>query len=90
MQCPAAESRFPGFRFEVIESRNDIRLTAEPSRRNHFGGDCAYRDTSGGEGRYHFRLTWAMSGGGNVALPPAVTTISSARWGRRGLVGTIR
>ncbi len=54
-----------GFRFEVIDSRNEIRLTAEPSRRNQFGVIVHIRDTSGGEGRYHFRLSWAMGGGGN-------------------------
>jgi len=58
-----------GFRFEVIDSRNEIRLTAEPSRRNQFGAIVHIRDTSGGEGRYHFRLSWSMSGGGNDRPP---------------------
>jgi hypothetical protein len=54
-----------GFHFQVIESRNEIRLTAEPSRRNQFAAIVHIRDTSGGEGRYHFRLSWALSSGGS-------------------------
>src|SRR5262249_45293285 len=48
--------------FEVREKRNDIRLVAEPSRRNNFTAIVMIRDSSGGQGRYHFRLTWEMSG----------------------------
>ncbi len=58
-----------GFNFQAIDSRNEIRLVAEPSRRNKFGAIVHIRDTSGGEGRYHFRLSWAMSGGGNDRPP---------------------
>src|SRR5262245_21166567 len=48
--------------FEVREKRNDIRLVAEPSRRNNFTAIVMIRDSSGGQGRYHFRFTWEMSG----------------------------
>jgi hypothetical protein len=50
------------FRFEVVERRGDIRLVGEPSRRNGFAAIVHIRDSSGGQGRYHFRLTWAMTG----------------------------
>jgi hypothetical protein len=50
------------FHFEVRDSRNDIRLLAEPSPRNSFSAIVRIRDSSGGFGRYHFRLTWAMTG----------------------------
>src|SRR5437763_17006662 len=50
-----------GVRFEVMDSRGDIRLLAEPSRRNDFAAIVAIRDGSGGFGRYHFRLSWAMT-----------------------------
>ncbi len=65
-ECNAAlPSRdIAGFNFQVIDNRNEIRLVAEPSRRNKFGAIVHIRDTAGGEGRYHFRLSWAMSGGG--------------------------
>jgi hypothetical protein len=53
-----------GFNFEVKESRNEIRLLAEPSRRNNFAAIVRIRDTSGGQGRYHFRLSWQLTGGG--------------------------
>ena len=53
------------FGFEVRESRNEIRLLAEPDRRNNHTAIVRIRDSSGGFGRYHFRLTWAMTGPGD-------------------------
>jgi hypothetical protein len=50
------------FRFEVIDRRDDIRLLSEPSGRN--GAVVAIRDSQGGEGRYHFRFKWALTGSG--------------------------
>src|SRR5271169_4741830 len=34
--APLPDRDFPGFNFEVIDRRNEIRLLAEPSRRNDF------------------------------------------------------
>src|SRR6185436_1289947 len=48
--------------FEVRDKRNEIQLLAEPSRRNNFTAIVRIRDSSGGQGRYHFRLSWQMSG----------------------------
>src|SRR5437867_8826578 len=48
--------------FEVRDSRNEIRLLAEPSRRNDFAAIVRIRDSSGGQGRYHFRLSWQQTG----------------------------
>jgi len=48
------------FNFEVKEKRGDIRLAQEPSRRNGFAAVVLIRDSSGGQGRYHFRLSWDM------------------------------
>ena len=53
-------TRLPNFNFEVKEQRGDIRLVQEPSRRNGFGAVVRIRDSSGGQGRYHFRLSWDM------------------------------
>lgn len=53
-----------GFNFEVLDRRNDIVLLAEPSRRNGFRAVVRIRDSEGGEGRYHFRLSWRIIGGG--------------------------
>ena len=50
------------FNFQVIDSRNDIRLLAPPSRRNDFAAIVAIRDSASGFGRYHFRLSWAITG----------------------------
>lgn len=53
-----------GFGFEVKDGRGNVRLLAEPSRRTDFAAVVGIRDGQGGEGRYHFRLSWALTGGG--------------------------
>jgi hypothetical protein len=62
--APLPDRNIEGFNFQVIDSRNEIRLVAEPSRRNDFTAIVHIRDSAGGEGRYHFRLSWMMTGGG--------------------------
>jgi hypothetical protein len=57
------------FRFEVIDSRNEIRLIDEPSRRNDYTALVAIRDSSGGFGRYHFRLSWAITAASEAPRP---------------------
>lgn len=52
-----------GFQFEVKDSRNQIRLVEGPSRRNGYSAVVRIHDTSGGFGRYHFRLTWSQTPG---------------------------
>lgn len=58
-----------GFNFEVKDSRNEIQLVEGPTRRNNGRVVVRIRDSSGGFGRYHFRLSWAMDG---VGGPPPV------------------
>jgi hypothetical protein len=53
-----------GFNFEVLDRRGDIKLLTEPDRRSGFGAVVRIRDSQGGEGRYHFRLSWQMDSGG--------------------------
>lgn len=53
-----------GFQFEVKESRGDIRLISEPSRRTNGAAVVLIRDSASGQGRYHFRISWAMGAGG--------------------------
>jgi hypothetical protein len=60
--APLPNRDIQGFNFEVKDSRGDIRLLAEPNRRNDFAAIVAIRDSPGGFGRYHFRLSWAMTG----------------------------
>ena len=67
--APLPERDLQGFNFEVQDSRNEIRLLAEPSRRNNFAAIVHIRDSSGGFGRYHFRLSWQMTGGGEIDRP---------------------
>jgi hypothetical protein len=61
-ECNAPLPDYPPahFNFEVKEQRGDIRLVEEPSRRNGFAAVVRIRDSSGGQGRYHFRLSWDM------------------------------
>ena len=49
------------FKFEVKDSRGEIRLIAEPSRRTDFQAVVRIRDNDSGEGRYHFRLSWRIT-----------------------------
>src|ERR1035438_5606629 len=51
-----------GFRFENIESRGEVRLIGDPSRRTGFAATVHIRDGQGGEGGYHFRISWTMTG----------------------------
>jgi hypothetical protein len=60
--APLPDRDVPGFNYQVIDSRNEIRMLAEPSRRNDFTTIVRIRDGGGGEGRYHFRLSWQMTG----------------------------
>src|SRR5438309_8235540 len=52
------------FNYEVKDSRGEIVLLDQPSRRNGNRAVVRIRDSKGGEGRYHFRLTWDDTGGG--------------------------
>ncbi len=61
--APLPDRNIEGFNFEVMDSRNEIRLVAEPSRRNDFTAIVHIHDTASGEGRYHFRLSWVIGGG---------------------------
>jgi hypothetical protein len=56
--------------FEVRDSRGDIRLLAEPSRRNDFAAIVRIRDGASGFGRYHFRLSWNQTGTDYRPNPP--------------------
>jgi len=56
-----------GFNFQAIDGGNEIRLVAEPSPRNDFTAVVHIRN-SGGAGRYHFRLSWVIGGGGGPTV----------------------
>ncbi len=62
---PLPDRNLRGFGFEVKDQRGDIRLEEEPGFRNDFRAVVRIRDSAGGLGRYHFRLTWdAVDSGG--------------------------
>ena len=50
--------------YEVKDSRGEIALLDQPSRRNGDRAVVRIRDSKGGEGRYHFRITWDITGSG--------------------------
>jgi hypothetical protein len=60
--APLPERGVVGFSFEVRESRGDIVLLSEPTPRTNFAAVVRIRDSKGGEGRYHFRISWQMTG----------------------------
>lgn len=72
---PLPDRPVSDFNFEVRDSRGDIRLVSEPSRRSNWAAVVLIRDSKGGLGRYHFRLTWDMrdpgptAGGGGFGRP---------------------
>ncbi len=74
-ECNASlpEKEPAGFHFQDVEHRGEMRLTAEPARRNDFAAMVAIRDSAGGYGRYHFRLSWTIpvaSSRGSGGPPP--------------------
>ena len=58
--APLPRREMAGFRFEVMDRRNEMRLVAPPEHRNDFSAVVFIRDTDSGYGRYHFRLSWDM------------------------------
>jgi hypothetical protein len=56
--APLPRRELAGFNFEVKDSRNEIRLVAPPDRRNDYTAVVFIRDSDGGFGRYHFRISW--------------------------------
>jgi hypothetical protein len=65
---PLPDRDMRDFNFQVIDSRNEISMVEPPSRRNDFAVIVRIRDSAGGFGRYHFRLSWAI--GATSELPP--------------------
>lgn len=64
---PLPTDRVEGFRFEGIDGRGEVRLLADPTRRNGYQAVVRIRDSASGEDTYHFRLSWMMTGGGDVS-----------------------
>lgn len=75
-----------GFNFEVKDSRGDIRLIGEPSRRTGGTAIVRIRDSAGGEGRYHFRISWALAGAVVPQAPPVRREPDFGRDRRPGFV----
>jgi hypothetical protein len=59
--APLPDRDLRDFSFQVIDRRNEIALTDPPSPRNDFTAIVRIRDSAGGFGRYHFRLSWAIT-----------------------------
>ncbi|MDR3701358.1 MAG: hypothetical protein P4L56_17050 [Candidatus Sulfopaludibacter sp.] len=67
--APLPHRDMPDLMFEVKDSRNEIRLIENPNRRNDFAAVVHIRDSAGGFGRYHFRLSWNMDQVSNLRPP---------------------
>jgi len=70
---PLPARALSGFDFDVRDRRGDIALLSEPTQRSGNRAVVRIRDNDGGEGRYHFRLTWQMDGrvsGAGGSYPP--------------------
>src|SRR5947208_3133690 len=53
----------------AVPAMGDTQLLSEPSPRNGHTAVVRIRDSAGGMGRYHFRITWSIGGG---AAPPVM------------------
>ncbi len=69
--APLPERPLEGFRFAVKAGRGQVRLLAEPARRNEFTAVVRIHDPAGRYGRYHFRLSWDMAASEDRAAPAA-------------------
>jgi len=47
-----------GFAFQVVQSRNEMRMLEPPSAANDYTVVVKIRDTASGAGHYQFRLSW--------------------------------
>ena len=59
--APMPDHDIIGFQFEAYGKAARGPPMAEPSRRNNFAAVVRIHDNSTGEGRYHFRLSWAIT-----------------------------
>ena len=78
------------FNYEVRDRRGDIELLSEPTQRSGNRAVVRIRDNEGGEGRYHFRLTWQMDGrvsGSGGGFPPGPRGRGDSGDGRRDNYG---
>ena len=50
--------------FDTLDGRGEMILLSRPERQTNFRAVVRIRDGEGGDGRYHFRLSWALDGGG--------------------------
>jgi len=66
---PLPNGEVAGFNYEVKDSRGEIRLVEQPSRRNGNAAVVYIRDPASGEGRYHFRLSWMIGVAGGPMEP---------------------
>jgi hypothetical protein len=53
-----------GFNFQKVDGRGEMVLLRPPDRQSGFRSVVRIRDGSGGDARYHFRLSWTLDGGG--------------------------
>jgi hypothetical protein len=70
MPMPIRDVR--GFNFQVVDSRNEIRLVQPPDPHNNSTATVHIRDADAGYGRYLFRLTWIADAGADSFDHPGI------------------
>src|SRR5689334_18635346 len=61
---PIPSRQIDGFNFTKMDGRGDMQLLSSPDRQSGYRSVVRIRDSQGGDGRYHFRLSWQLDGGG--------------------------
>ena len=67
---PLPRGSVDGFNFQMIDGRGEVALLSQPDQRFGSGVIVRIRDEQGGEGRYHFRVSWNDRGGDFTSNQP--------------------
>jgi|SRR5688572_4474950 len=80
---PLPRTEFSRFDVQRVDGRGKVELLEEPSRRNGYTARIRVEDRSGGEDRYHVRITWEVPQSFTQRSNPANRRFDTYR-GRRG------
>ena len=80
---PLPRTEFSRFDVQRIDGRGKVELLEEPSRRNGYSARIRVEDRSGGEDRYHVRITWEVPQSFSQRANPSSRRFETYR-GRRG------
>ena len=81
---PLPRIEFTRFDVQRVDGRGKVELLEEPSRRNGYTARIRVEDRSGGEDRYHVRITWEVPQSFTQRANPSNPRFETYR-GRRGV-----